>query len=555
MRMRIGMELALCAGAVFGQAPAVSPGGIVNHFSYALPGMPNSGIAQGSIFDIYGTNIGPATLTQAQGFPLPSALASTSVQVTVSGTTTNVLLFFVASGQIAGLLPSRTPVGTGTLTVTLSGQRSAPSPITVVARSVGILSLAQNGQGAAVMQVGSGSGEVVYNSVTRSAQSGQVGVFYGTGLGAVPFDESRGAPFLNIEPSIQVFVGGKPAKVLFQGRVPGLAGLDQFNVEIPEGVSGCYITVWFQTGTIISNLTTISVSPGPSCPDPIVSSGSWAGTGTLKAASLRLVRVKQKIAFGAAGPLDYTGDIASMAFSATDLSKVQTGTQPIPATIIGNCIVSPLVQQTNIGTGVADAVAYLNGGPGITLRGPNGVKQLDRFPTGFAAQLGSTAFAGQVPVPPPPYLSPGVYTVDNGGGSAEVPAFSVSITLPNPEFAWSSADQTTVTQRAQGMEVTWTGGDAGGAVDIAGVSRLAKSATQPVAAGAQFSCRVPASAGRFRVPPEVLLFLPPTVGVSGVPSGTVTVAHTVTAVEFPLAGFQFSDLVFVSSVTRSLEFR
>ena len=48
-------------------------------------------------FDIYGTNIGPATLTQASGFPLPVQLASTSVQVNVAGVNSDVLLFFVST--------------------------------------------------------------------------------------------------------------------------------------------------------------------------------------------------------------------------------------------------------------------------------------------------------------------------------------------------------------------------------------------------------------------------------------------------------------------------
>src|SRR5437868_15141471 len=105
MGFRIWMCLALGAAVVFAQAPAVSPGAIVNHFSYALRGMPNAGIAQGSMFDIYGTNVGPATLTQAAGFPLPATLASTPVHVTVAGTTSDVLLRFVSTGQVAALLP------------------------------------------------------------------------------------------------------------------------------------------------------------------------------------------------------------------------------------------------------------------------------------------------------------------------------------------------------------------------------------------------------------------------------------------------------------------
>jgi hypothetical protein len=76
-----------------------------------------------------------------------------------------------------------------------------------------------------------------------------------------------------------------------------------------------------------------------------------------------------------------------------------------------------------------------------------------------------------------------------------------------------------------GVDITWTGGDRTGFVDIAGVSLLTRSATQPVAAGGYFSCRVPANAGQFRVPAQVLLFLPVSTVTGGVSSGSITVSN------------------------------
>lgn len=544
MKLRFACFFALCAGLI-AQTPAVSPGGILNHFSYALAGMPNAAIAQGSIFDIYGTNIGPATLTQAAGFPLPVQLASTSVQVNVAGVNSDVLLFFVASNQIVGLLPSKTPVGAGTLTVTVNGARSAAVPITVSARSIGLLTLAQNGQGPAVMQLGS---DGALNSTSNSAQAGQVGVFYGTGLGAAPFDESRGAPFQDLGAPVEAFIDGRPAKLLFQGRVPGLAGLDQFNIEIPAGVTGCYVPLWLQTGGIISNLTTISVAPQAACPNPIPTS---SGTGVLKVAGLRLGRTSQRLSISGA-VVDLVSDSAAAAFSATDLSKVPPGVVS-PLITIGSCIVGPLTQQAPGPD--PGALTYLDAGQAVTVRGPLGVKTLTKSATGFGAQLGSTAFPGQVPVPPPPYLQPGVYTMDNGAGSADVGPFSVSITVPEPEFAWTNANQSSPATRAQGMLVTWSGGDTAGFVDIAGVSLAPRIQGQNTTAGGYFSCRAPASGGRFQVPAAVLLVLPASTVTGGVPSGSVTVSHTVTPVTFPLAGFEFADLVYTAATVRSIEFR
>src|SRR5215472_6795058 len=100
--------IAASAATAFGAAPSVSSGGILNHFSFAPPGLPNGGIAQGSIFDIYGDFLGPDKIAQFSGFPIPTEIAGTSVEVTVAGTTVKAYLFFVLKTQIVAILPSNT---------------------------------------------------------------------------------------------------------------------------------------------------------------------------------------------------------------------------------------------------------------------------------------------------------------------------------------------------------------------------------------------------------------------------------------------------------------
>ncbi len=537
--MRTPLLLLLLSTLASGQRPTIAPGGVLNHFSFALPGMPNAGIAQGAIFDLYGENIGPATLVSAPGFPLPTQLAGTSVQVTVAETSVNVLLFFVAPNQIVGILPSRTPVGLGTITVTVNGTPSPAVPITVVARAIGILSLAQNGQGPALMQVADATGQVRLNALSQSAQPGQVGVFYATGLGAVPFDESRGATVLPLGPPVEAFVDDKPAKILFQGRVPGQAGLDQFNIEIPPGINRCYAAVWFQSGNVLSNITTISVSPGPSCPDPLPPT-TGGETGIRKEAILRLQRTQQKIGTGTViPPLNRTYDDAIAAFSATDLSTIPVSV-PSRLPLIGGCSVSAdLTNTVDPATYVSGIkVSYYDAGPIITLTGPQGVKQLASGPTSYRTDPGQL-----------PYLSPGVYTFDNGPGSADVPAFSARITLPEPAFDWTNADVNPIVTRANGLEITWTGGDPSGFVEVAGLSKLLPSATRPVTAGAFFNCRVPASLGRFVIPDQVLFVLP------NAPGGALQVALTSAPVDFSLPGFPSADVVHTTFISRTVEFR
>ena len=69
---------------------AINSGGIVNAASYRRVGLPNSGIAQGSIFLVFGSNLGPAQLTTDPDFPLGTSLAGTSIKVTVNAVTVDI---------------------------------------------------------------------------------------------------------------------------------------------------------------------------------------------------------------------------------------------------------------------------------------------------------------------------------------------------------------------------------------------------------------------------------------------------------------------------------
>ena len=60
------------------------------------------------------------------------------MEVTVNGTAVTPFLFFTFSGQLAGVLPSNTPVGQGTLTVTFNGETSEPVTIEVVKSAFGM---------------------------------------------------------------------------------------------------------------------------------------------------------------------------------------------------------------------------------------------------------------------------------------------------------------------------------------------------------------------------------------------------------------------------------
>src|SRR5215831_4838935 len=120
-------------------APAVS--NVQNAVTNIPQGLPNAQIAQGSLFVIKGSGLGPANIVVASPAFQTTTLSGTSVAVTAGGSTVNAPMYYTSASQIAALLPSSTATGTATLTVTYNGQVSAPAQFTVVQFGFGILTL------------------------------------------------------------------------------------------------------------------------------------------------------------------------------------------------------------------------------------------------------------------------------------------------------------------------------------------------------------------------------------------------------------------------------
>src|SRR5690606_13295011 len=98
------------------------------------------------------------------------------------------------------------------------------------------------------------AGDQPLNATTASARPGQVVVLWGTGLGAVdggddrPPGETGAVVDLQASSQVEVWVGGARAtNILYAGRSPGFAGLDQINFIVPpDAARGCYSPVWIK---------------------------------------------------------------------------------------------------------------------------------------------------------------------------------------------------------------------------------------------------------------------------------------------------------------------
>lgn len=514
--------LCLAAAAASGQTPTITA--VQNAASYIPAGLPNSGIAQGSLFVVKGTNLGPANLAIATQFPLPPAIGGTSVTVTIGATTVNAVMYYSLAAQIAAILPSKTPTGTGTVKVTYNGQ-SASAAITVVQSSLGIFTVSQSGVGDAIAFLNADSALI---TPSHAANPGDVVVFWGTGLGAVGSDETQPAvqaDLTNIP--LRVFIGGQTANILFRGRNACCSSVDTVYVTIPNGVSGCAVSVIMQIGNVISNSTSIAVaSSGRACV-PLSQNSTTGGTGTHSYGGFTFQRVVESIAAAGTNTTIKTDTAGGSFVKVTFPNNPPQGSQ-LDINSYGSCSVSvfsvngkPVTQPSGA------SVQFLDAGPSIALAAPFGNRTIPKSTQGtvltYQTLIDQTATT----------LVPGQYTF-TGTGGPDVGPFTAPYTMP-PIFTWTNQSSVTNIVRANGVTVTWTGGDPSGYVTISGMS-TSYGQTAATTVTVTFSCTAPVSAGSFTVPPAVLLALPATNNIPGTnfpATATLSLTSTTGAQAFP----------------------
>ena len=180
----------LVIASIFAISAVAQPaiGGIVNAASYAQAPVGNNIVAQGAIFVIFGKGMGPAALVAPASLPLPTSLPDsngTSVSVASGGQTIAAYMVYSSAGQVAAILPSSTPAGPASVTITYSGQTSAPYKLLVGKSALGVFTRNSQGDGPGIALVYRSATDVSIDSLTNSAQAGETMVIYGTGLGAI----------------------------------------------------------------------------------------------------------------------------------------------------------------------------------------------------------------------------------------------------------------------------------------------------------------------------------------------------------------------------------
>ncbi|MGB7760262.1 MAG: hypothetical protein WBL61_10565 [Bryobacteraceae bacterium] len=504
----------VCAAAL-AAAPSITA--VYNGASWVPPDLPNSGIAQGSIFTVIGTGLGPSALQQVQSYPLPTTqgLAGTTIQVTVGGVTENCPMIYTYSTAVAAILPSATPLGTGTLTLSYKGATGSIA-IQVLSANFGTFTLNEGGTGPGVVT----DANYIPITMIHPAQPGQGLILWGTGLGAVTGDETEPPVEAELNTGVQVFVQGQPAKVFYDGRSSS-PGLDQINFYVPSGISGgCKTSVAVLVKGVTGNVTTISVAPAgqTTCGDTY---------GTLTAANL------QKAV--ANGSLSMGGIELSRVNGGDDALIGYFGSYPLNSLIrsyggnfgpsIGSCMAYE-IGGTSFDDALIDPVqpTFLDAGPDLVVTGPGGIKTITPDSKGYyAAYLATEPFT---------YIEPGSYTVANGSGGAGVGPFNWGLTLP-AEVVPTNIPASI--NRAQDLTLTWTGGSGFPLASIIlGNGVLVNPATS-LSSWVYAVCSADSSSGSFTIPAAILNLFPTngygtltkqglSISIAGIPEARFTVA-------------------------------
>ncbi|MCB1020541.1 MAG: hypothetical protein KDC27_11475 [Acidobacteria bacterium] len=500
----------------------------VNVASYANPNLPSGSLAQGGMFTAFGTNLGPAALQQAGSFPLPTSLAGTSIKVTVGGTTVDCIMVFTSAGQVAGILPSNTPTGAGTMTISYNGTATAPFAVTVVAHSFGTFGINSAGSGPGVF-TNAVTGAV--NTISSAAAPGSMFDIWGTGLGAVPFSDADLPTVQNLGYNVQVFVGGKQAQVIYAGRSGCCSGVDQIRFVVPDGVAGCYVPVYVVVNGVPSNFTSISIGAGGMCSDPGGLSSAALADGDLTVGIINLSRTSIDIDIaGVPGGISQSQTTESAVASYFGYDANGAIRQSLDNALFteGACTV---YQFSGEGGDYEDPVLprNLDAGPSTSVTNGTTTATLSKIQAGqylatlstpsipglpfsaasqkalakrisaevFRASLGEGAEQSTSG-----FFNGGPYTYSAPGG-ADVGAHSKTLSASGL-FDWTNKDAVNPVVRSQGQNITWT--PFSGQTMIIGSSFQTFNGNEVFGAG--FVCLANGQNGSFQIPASVLQLLP-----------------------------------------------
>lgn len=218
--------------------PSVSDNGVITASSFGA----YRAAAPGSYLEIYGENFADVTRGWEGSDFTAAGRAPTSlegVSVTVGGQ--RAFVNFVSPNQVNVQVPSTVALNTTLpLVLTARGQVSQTIPIQIKARQGGLLAPASYKVGDRQF-VYAARADGSPTTPTDGVSGGETIILYGSGFGAVsPFSfdfAGQIVPAAYTLGSPATFrIGGQLATPRYQGLIPGLVGVYQFNIDVPMGL-------------------------------------------------------------------------------------------------------------------------------------------------------------------------------------------------------------------------------------------------------------------------------------------------------------------------------
>jgi uncharacterized protein (TIGR03437 family) len=491
--------LALAASALFAQQPILYNRGAYNAASLAPPGLPNAPIARGSVFTVFGENLGPAQ-SPALSFPLPATLGGVSISVTESGVVTQAFPIFISATQINAVMPSTVTAGPATLRLTYQSKKSNAIPIRIANSGPGIFAVSSGGYGPGVIMNYLSESNQPVNSLTAPAAPGQVITIWATGLGPVTFPDNVAPTAGNLATLVTLSIGGQPAEVSYSGRAPCCAGIDQIVATVPKSAPlGCWVPVSINAGGVVSNTATIAIAvPGAaSCDDPGNPLSKMVRTpGTQAFIHLEQASVIENI--NTATPVtEVVSSVYSRFYTRPESPFNFDPYMSYPPA--GTCLVHQTTGDSDITLslrGALPSAASLNPQPNQTYN--NGSQALSIPPTSplFAEVVGETIDSTSLGLGVPG--AGASFTIDPAGANQAVLAIN-----PEPPPAWTRPNSILVVTRSSPLALTFTPGDTSAPTAI-----LLYAYAGTINATVEVECLAPPGSGSFTIPADTLANLP-----------------------------------------------
>src|SRR5262245_56685166 len=227
----------------------IAPGAFatVSAASYTSPVAPKEIVAG------FGSSLA-STIAFANSLPLPTVLDGTSVIVKDSaGVAREAPLFFISPLQINYQIPDGTATGVATVSVFIGPHLVAVGPVQIENSAPSIFTLNASGFGPAAALDALTFAPARFNAELADEEPNLIAV-WGTGLGA---DATDGGG--NVFASVKAFIDGEEAQVTYAGPAPGFQGSNQFNIQLPLGITSGEHRLTISRGGMTSNEVTLSI--------------------------------------------------------------------------------------------------------------------------------------------------------------------------------------------------------------------------------------------------------------------------------------------------------